>query len=118
MFKELGSLMSLMGNKDKIQAEVAKFQQSVAQIVAEGTAGGGMVAVKANGKLEVIGLKIGDDALKSDREMLEDLIVAATNQALTKVREQLAAKTAEMAGNIGLPPSMLGGLGGAIPGLG
>lgn len=118
MFKELGALMSLMGNKDKIQSEVAKFQQTVAQITAEGTAGGGMVTVKANGKLEVTGLTIADDALKNDREMLEDLIVAATNQALAKVREQLAAKSAEMANNIGLPPSMLAGLGGSLPGMG
>lgn len=117
MFKELGALMSLMGNKDKIQAEVAKFQQIVPTIIAEGSAGGGMVTAKANGKLEIIALKIGDEALKSDREMLEDLIIAATNQALTKVREQLAVKTAEMANNIGLPPGMLGGLGGAIPGM-
>lgn len=117
MFKEFGAMMSLLGNKDKIQAEAAKFQQEVAQIAAEGTAGGGMVTVKANGKLEVTSLRITDEAMKSDRELLEDLIAAATNQALNKVREQLAAKTAEMAGNIGLPPGMLGGLSGMLPGM-
>jgi nucleoid-associated protein EbfC len=117
MFKELGALMSLMQNKGKIQEEVAKFQQFVAQLSAEGTAGGGMVTVRVNGKLEVLSCKIGDDAWKlNDREMLEDLIVAATNQALGKVREQLGAESAKMAGSLGLPPGMLGGTG--LPGLG
>ena len=47
-----------------------------------------------------------------DREMLEDLVIAAANQALGKVRELLAAETAKMASNMGLPPGMLGGLAG------
>lgn len=115
MFKDLGALMSLMGNKDKIQAEVARFQQTVGTISAEGTAGGGMVTVRASGKLEVLSCKIGDDAWKlNDREVLEDLVVAATNQALNKVREQLAAETQKMAASLGLPPGMLGG---GLPGL-
>ncbi len=116
MFKDLGALMNLMGNRDKIQQEVAKFQQIVAQVTAEGAAGGGMVAVRVNGKLEVLACKIGEDAWKlNDREVLEDLVVAATNQALTKVREQLSAETQKMAANLGLPPGMLGG---GLPGLG
>jgi DNA-binding YbaB/EbfC family protein len=119
MLKELGAMMNLLGNKGKIQEEVGKFQQFVAQLTAEGTAGGGMVTVKASGKLEVISCTMTDEAIKlNDREMLEDLIVAATNQALGKVREQLAAESAKMAAAIGLPPGALGGLGGGIPGLG
>jgi hypothetical protein len=117
MFKELGALMSLMQNKGKIQEEVGKFQQFVAQLTAEGTAGGGMVTVKASGKMEVLSVKVSDDAwTQNDREMLEDLIAAATNQALGRIREQLAAKSGEMAANMGLPPGMLGGLG--LPGMG
>lgn len=119
MFKELGAMMSLLGNKGKIQEEVGKFQQFVAGLTAEGTAGGGMVTVKASGKLEVLSCTMTDEALKlNDREMLEDLVVAATNQALGKVREQLAAESAKMATAMGLPPGALGGLGGGIPGLG
>lgn len=117
--KELGSLMSLMNNKAKIQEEAAKLQQTVAQMTAEGTAGGGMVTVRVSGKMEVLGVKIGEDAWKlNDREMLEDLIAAATNQALEKIRADLAAETAKMAQNLGLPPGMLGGMGGGLPGLG
>ena len=51
----------------------------------------------------------------NDREMLEDLMVAATNAALNKVREQLAAESAKMASGLGLPPGMLGG---GLPGVG
>lgn len=119
MLKELGSLMSLMNNRGKIQEEVAKLQQHVAQMTAEGTAGGGMVTVRVSGKMEVLGITIGEEAWKlNDREMLEDLIAAATNQALAKVRDDLAAETAKMAQSLGLPPGMLGGMGGGLPGLG
>lgn len=115
MFKEIGALMNLMGNKGKIQEEIAKFQAQVGTITAEATSGGGMVTVKVNGKLEVLGVRLSDEALKlNDREMLEDLIASATNMALAKVRQQLAEESAKMAANIGLPPGMLGG---GFPGL-
>jgi DNA-binding YbaB/EbfC family protein len=117
MMKELGAMMSLLGNKDKMQAEMAKYQAAVAAISTEGTAGGGMVTVRVSGKMEVQSVKISDDALKlNDREVLEDLVAAATNQAFAKAKELIAAETANMAGNMGLPPGMLGGMG--IPGLG
>ena len=113
MFKELSAMMGLMGNKSKIQDEMQKFQAQIPLIVADGTAGGGMVTVKANGKMEILSCKISEDALKlGDREMLEDLVIAATNQALAKVRDLLAAETAKMAANMGLPAGMLGSLAG------
>jgi len=115
MFKELGAMMKLLGNQGKIQEEVQKFQASVGQITAEATSGAGYVTVKVNGKMEVLAVRISEEAMKlNDREMLEDLIAAATNQALTKVRQQLAEESAKMAANIGLPPGMLGG---GVPGL-
>jgi DNA-binding YbaB/EbfC family protein len=84
----------------------------------EGTAGGGLVTVKVGGQFNVISVSISPDAMKlNDREMLEDLMAAATNAAMAKVRELIAAETAKMAGSLGLPPGMLGGLGGGIPGL-
>ena len=116
MFNELGAMMKLMGNKGKIQEEVQKFQAQVGSITAEATAGAGYVTVKANGRLEVQSVRISEEAMAlNDREMLEDLIAAATNQALNKVREALAQESAKMAANIGLPPGMLGG---GLPGLG
>jgi len=116
MFKELGAMMGLLKNQGKIQEEVQKFNAQVGNITAEASAGAGYVTVKVNGRMEVLSVKISEEAMKlNDREMLEDLIAAATNQALTKVRQQLAEESAKMAANIGLPPGMLGG---GIPGLG
>jgi len=110
MFKELGMLAGLLGNKGKLQEEIARFQQAVAQITAEATAGAGDVTVKVNGKSEVVSVRLSPDAL-TDREMLETLIAAATNQALAKVKEQVAQESMKVAQNMGLPPGMLGGLG-------
>ena len=116
MFKGMGNLMSLLGNQGKIQEEVQKFQASVGQLTAEADAGAGYVTVKVNGRMEVLSVRISEEAMKlNDREMLEDLVTAATNQALTKVRALLAEESAKMAANIGLPPGMLGG---GFPGMG
>jgi DNA-binding YbaB/EbfC family protein len=116
MFKELGSMMNLLKNQGKIQEEVQKFQASVGQITAEASSGAGYVTVRVNGRMEVLSVRISEDAMKlNDREMLEDLVAAATNQALTKVRQQLAEESAKMAANIGLPPGMLGS---GFPGMG
>ena len=116
MFKELGSLMGLLKNQGKVQEEIQKFQAQVGTITAEASAGAGYVTVKTNGRLEIVSVTISEEAMKlNDREMLEDLIAAATNQALTKVRKQLADESAKMAANIGLPPGMLGA---GFPGLG
>jgi nucleoid-associated protein EbfC len=115
MFKELGAMMSLLGNKGKIQEEVQKFNAQVGTITAEATAGAGYVTVKVNGRMEVQSVRISEEAMAlNDREMLGDLMAAATNQALNKVRELLAQESAKMAANIGLPPGMLGG---GLPGL-
>lgn len=116
MFKEMGDMMKLLGNRGKIQEEIAKFQANVGNITAEATSGAGYVTVKTNGRLEVLSVRISPEALAlNDREMLEDLVAAAVNQSLNKVRALLAEESAKMAQNIGLPPGMLGG---GFPGLG
>jgi DNA-binding YbaB/EbfC family protein len=115
MFEKFGMLASLLGNQGKLKDEITKFQTAVGQLSAEATAGAGYVTVKVNGRMEVQAVRISDEAMQlNDREMLEDLIAAATNQAMVKVRELVAAETAKMASNMGLPPGMLGGL----PGMG
>jgi DNA-binding YbaB/EbfC family protein len=115
MFKELGSVMKLLGNQGKLQEEMQKFQANVGNITAEATAGGGFVTTKVNGRFEVLSIRISPEAMAlNDREMLEDLIAAATNQALAKVRQSLAEESAKMAANMGLPPGMLGG---GLPGM-
>ncbi|HEY3788698.1 MAG TPA: YbaB/EbfC family nucleoid-associated protein [Urbifossiella sp.] len=116
MFEKLGSMMSLLGNRGKIQEEIQKFQAQIGAITAEASAGAGYVTVKVNGRMEILNVRISEEAMAlNDREMLEDLMAAATNQALQKVREQLAQESAKMAQNIGLPPGMLGN---NLPGIG
>jgi DNA-binding YbaB/EbfC family protein len=116
MIKELGAMMNLLKNQGKIQDEVQKFQASIGQITAEASSGAGYVTVKVNGRMEIVSVRISEEAMNlNDREMLEDLVAAAVNQALAKVRIQLAEETAKMAANIGLPVGMLGN---GFPGLG
>jgi len=110
MFKELGNLAGLMTKLPKIKEEVERLQARLAQITAEGDAGGGMVKVRVNGRMEMVACSIGDEALK-DRELLEDLVRAACNQAVERARQQTAEETGKMASNLGLPPGM------GIPGL-
>jgi len=112
MFKELGQLAGLMRNLPKIKEEMERLQQRLGQVTAEGDAGGGMVKVRVNGRMEVTGCSLSDEALRlNDREMLEDLVRAATNQALERVRQQAAEETGKMAASLGLPPGM------GLPGL-
>jgi DNA-binding YbaB/EbfC family protein len=115
MFKEIGQLAGMMGQMPRIREEMEKLQQRLPQLSAEGDAGAGMVKVRVNGRLEVTACTLSDEIMKSgDREMLEDLIRGATNQAIAKVRQQIADETTKMASNLGLPPGM--GLSG-VPGL-
>lgn len=107
MFKDMGQLAGLMKQLPRIKEEMERLQQRVGQLVAEGDAGGGMVRVRVNGKMEVLACTISEDAMKTgDRELLEDLITAATNQALQKVRQLINAETMKMAGDLGLPPGL------------
>jgi nucleoid-associated protein EbfC len=118
MFKELGGMMSLLRNQGKIQEEFQKFQAQIGSITAEATSGAGYVTAKVNGRMEVLSIRITEEAMKlNDREMLEDLITAAVNQSFTKVRQQIAEESAKMAAGLGLPPGLFGS-GGGLPGMG
>jgi nucleoid-associated protein EbfC len=112
MFKELGQLAGLMKQLPKIKEEADRLQQRLGEINAEGDAGAGMVKVRVNGRMEVLSCRISEEAMRlNDREMLEDLIAGAVNQAISRVRQQTAEETSKMATALGLPA----GLG--IPGL-
>ena len=112
MFKELGQLAGLMKQLPKIKEEADRLQQRLGEINAEGDAGAGMVKVRVNGRMEVLSCRISEEAMRlNDREMLEDLIAGAVNQAISRVRQQTAEETSKMASALGLPS----GLG--IPGL-
>jgi DNA-binding YbaB/EbfC family protein len=110
MFRNMGQMASLLGRLPKIQEEMSKYQQRLGQISAEGDAGAGMVKVKVNGRFEMLACTLSEEALKfQDREMLEDLIKAATNQAVEKVRQAAAEAAQNMASELGIPPGMLPG---------
>lgn len=107
MFKDMGQLAGLLKHLPKIKEEMDRFQQRTGQLTAEGSAGAGEVQVRVNGKMEMLSCVISEEAMKrGDREMLEDLIRSATNQALQKVRQLINDDMMKTAGDLGLPPGM------------
>ena len=107
MFDKISQIFGMFKNLPKMREEMQKLQERLGQITAEGDAGGGMVKARFNGRMELIGLTLSDDAMAlNDREMLEDLIRAATNQAVERVRQQTVEETRKLAGGFGLPPGM------------
>jgi DNA-binding YbaB/EbfC family protein len=108
MFKGISQIAGLLKNMPSLgalQEEMERLKQKIPTLTAEGSAGGGMVTAKVNGRMELLACKLSDDALK-DREMLEDLIIAAVNQAVEKVRQLVAEETGKTAGGLGLPPGL------------
>jgi DNA-binding YbaB/EbfC family protein len=89
MFKGLSSLPALVKEVQQIQGRTEEMQQKLGQLRVEGRAGGEMVTVQADGLQRIVGIKI-EPTLLQDAEMLEDLLMAATNQALDKSRELAA----------------------------
>jgi hypothetical protein len=98
-----GNMQSMMKQAQQMQQ---KLQEEIAAIRVEGSAGGGMVTVKMDGQKSVLGVKI-DPEVASDIEMLQDMIVAACNDAAKKVDEQASSKMGGMLGGMGLPPGLL-----------
>ncbi|MDZ7363154.1 MAG: YbaB/EbfC family nucleoid-associated protein [candidate division KSB1 bacterium] len=85
----------------KLQEQFQEVQESLVNVRAEGSAGGGMVTAVANGKQEILQIRIDKTAIDpNDVEMLEDLIVAAVNQALSKAQELASAEMSKAAGNV------------------
>jgi nucleoid-associated protein EbfC len=106
-FKQLGQMAGLLQQLPKIKEEMERLQQRLGHLVAEGDAGAGMVKVRVNGKMEVLSCSISEEVFRlNDREMLEDLMKAAVNQALERARQQAAEETGKMAAGFGLPPGL------------
>lgn len=105
----------MMKQVQKMQEEMAKTQEELASQVVEASVGGGMVTVKCTGALEVTEVKIAPAAIDpDDAELLEDMVMAAVNEAL---RSAQALAEAKMSGAMG-PLGDLGGLGGlGLPGM-
>jgi len=107
MAKGTGDMGGILRQAQKMQKEMARIQEELKERVVEGQAGGGMVKVFANGAQEVVGVKMNPQVIDpSDAEMLEDLILAATTQALKKARELAESEMAKVTGGLGLPGIM------------
>ena len=105
---------NILKQAQKLQGEMKKVQETLASITVEGSAGGGMVKVLANCKLEILSIKIDPEVLKEeDQEMIEDLIVAAVNQAIQNAQKRAEEEMKQVTG--GLLGNLPGNLN--IPGL-
>ena len=99
-----GGLGDMMKQFQKMQARMEEIQAELEQTEVEGTAGGGMVKVTANGKQDILGIVIDKEVVNPDDiEMLQDLIVAAVNQARQKAAELQSEKMSELTGGLNLP---------------
>jgi DNA-binding YbaB/EbfC family protein len=97
----------MMKQMQQMQTEMERLQTEAAAEIVEASAGGGMVTVKANGAREIVSVQIKPEAIdSSDPEMLEDLVLAATNEALRSADRMLQAKLGGLMGglgNLGIP---------------
>ena len=99
--KMLGNIMK---EAQKMQAEMARVQEEAKQKTAEATAGGGMVTVVASGTGEIISVKIEKEVVDpEDVEMLQDLIMAASNEALRRAQEMVNEEMSKLTGGMQLP---------------
>ena len=103
-----GNMNNLMKQAQKMQRQMEEAQKELEEKEVEAAAGGGAVTVTVSGKKEVVSIKLSEEVVDPDDiEMLEDLIVAATNEALRKVEQESAAMMSKLTGG-------LGGLGGGL----
>lgn len=100
-------IMGMMGKLKDMQAKMERMQTEIAELEVAGVAGGGMVKVRLAGKGEMLGLSIDPSLFKEDDvEILEDLILAAHNDAKSKLEAAIAEKTREMTAGLPIPPGM------------
>ena len=98
------NMQKMMRQVQKMQAELARVQEELGTKTVEGTAGGGVVTVIANGHQDIQEIKIDPDVIDPDDvEMLEDLILAAVNDALRKARELSAEEMQRVTGGLNIP---------------
>ncbi|WP_417668397.1 YbaB/EbfC family nucleoid-associated protein [Roseibium sp.] len=99
--------LKMMKQAKQMQEQMGSLQEAFANIETEGTSGGGLVSITIAGKGEIKGLKIDPSLFKEDDvEILEDLIIAAHNEARLKAEAQMQEKTQELMGGLGLPAGM------------
>jgi DNA-binding YbaB/EbfC family protein len=95
---------AFMRQAQELQAKLAKAQEELAEAKIEASSGGGAVTVTVNGQQQVLSVKISPEAIEPDDvEMLEDLVLAAVNEALTKSQEMAAKRMGKITGGLNIP---------------
>lgn len=100
-----GGLGKLMKQAQQMQAEMQKAQEEMANLEVSGQAGGGMVSVVMTGRHDLKRVSI-DESVMDDKEMLEDLIAAAVNDAVRQLEQQNQERMSDMTAGLNLPPGM------------
>ena len=104
--------LGMMKQAAQLQSKMQAMQEELGQLEVEGTSGGGLVTVRMTAKMDVKAIKIDPTLMKAEeREVLEDLLVTALADARRKAETAMQEKMQSMAGGLGLPPGLLGGLG-------
>ncbi len=100
-------ILNIMKQAKEMQSKMSELQEDMANVEAQGTAGGGMVTITLSGKGELKGVTIEPSLLSDgEAEMIEDLLIAAHADAKTKVEEIVAEKTKELTAGLPIPPGM------------
>ncbi len=95
---------NIMKEAQKLQERLAAMQEEVANRKVDASAGGGMVTVEVNGKQEILSIKIDREVINpEDAQMLEDLILAACNEAIRKSKEMVQQELAKLTGGLKIP---------------
>jgi DNA-binding YbaB/EbfC family protein len=104
MKNPFGNMSNIMKQAQAMQEQMAKVQEQAAAKTVSGTAGGGIVTVTANGAMQIVSVAMDPEVVKSgDVEMLQDLVVAASNDALRKAHEMMAEEMKAVTGGLKIP---------------
>ncbi|HPA15226.1 MAG TPA: YbaB/EbfC family nucleoid-associated protein [Desulfobacterales bacterium] len=100
-------MANMMKQAQKLQSRILKLQEEMAEKTVEATSGGGMVTVQANGRQQIVSIRIEKEVIDpEDVEMLQDLILAAVNDALVKSQEMISAEMSKLTGGMNIPGLM------------
>ncbi len=101
-----GAMGSMMKQAQKMQEDMQKAQEEIANMEVEGQAGGGMVKVVMNGRHELRKVELDDSLMSDDKEMIEDLLAAAVNDAVRRIEQQSSEKMSGVTAGLNLPGGM------------
>lgn len=104
MMGNMGNMGKMMKQVQKMQSDMAKLQEELASRTVEASSGGGMVKVVTNGKQEVVSIQINPEAVDpEDVDMLQDMVLAAVNEALRQSQEMVAKEMGKLTGGLNIP---------------